>query len=183
MIGKFFAAPLAQLLAGICAALLAFAVVQTVRIEGFWFIDGYKASLAASERARKAHFDAHVQTIRNYRNAQKQAQIAEKARLARVKGEQERISDNVSQDYARDLAALRARYDRLRRQARAADGKAGGVAVSGIPDAAFGTDAAPGGDGFLAILRAADENTLKLMRLQEWITDQLGVVINESPGP
>lgn len=51
MIGKFFAAPLAQLLAGICAALLAFAVVQTVRIEGFLWIDGFKDTIEQKDEA------------------------------------------------------------------------------------------------------------------------------------
>lgn len=162
-----------------CIALLAVVAVQTARIEGLPIIGGgLKSSLTASERRSKAHFDAHVQTIRNYHAAQAEAARMEAARLKRVKGEQERISDNVSQDYARDLAALRARYDRLRRQARASAGSSGGVAMPDVPDAAFGTDATPGGDGFLAILRAADENTLKLMRLQEWITDQIAVPVN-----
>lgn len=161
-----------------CVALLAALAAQTARIEGFLWLDGYKASLAASERRTAAEHAAHVQTIRNYRTAQKQAEVEEAKRLARVKGEQERISENVSQDYARELDALRARYVRLRTQARTAGGASGGVAVPALPGAPGGPDAAPGSDGLLAILLAADENTLKLTKLQDWVARQTGVPVN-----
>lgn len=159
------------------AALVALGV-QTARIDGVGPFHGLKRSLAASERQTAAERSAHIATITRYRIAQDLAKQEEAKRLARVKGEQERISENVSQDYARELDALRARYVRLRTQARTAGGSSGGVAVPTVRDAPGGPDDAPGGDGLLTILQAADENTLKLTKLQDWVSRQTGVPVN-----
>lgn len=159
------------------AALVALGV-QTVRIDGLGPIRGLKGSLAASQRQVTAERSAHVQTITRYRIAQDLAQQEEAKRLARVQGEQERISDNVSQDYARELDALRARYARLRAQARTAGGAPSGVSVPAVPGSSGGTDAAAGSDRLLDVLLAADENTAKLIALQRWVAQQTGVVVN-----
>lgn len=161
-----------------CLILLAALGAQTARIEGFLWMDGYRASLAASERRTAAEHAAHAQTRLNYRNAQKQAEAAERDRLARVKGEQERISDHVSQDYARELDDLRARYARLRAQARAAGGAPGGVAMPSVPGSTVRADGTSGSDRLLDILLAADENTVKLLKLQDWVAQQTGVPTN-----
>jgi len=86
----------------------------------------------------------HSATKQAYRDAQEEAARMEAERIARVVEIQERITDEVRQDYSRDIAALRARADRLRREARAgAGGASGGLQVPAESNTASGTDATP----------------------------------------
>jgi hypothetical protein len=172
-----------------CIASLAIAGVaigaaglQTARIDGVPFIGGgLKAELAGARREAKAQLDAHVQTIRSYRAAQAAAAAAEDARLVRVATDQERISDDVSRDYARRFADLRARAERLRSEAGADAGSAADrQPVSVVPAAAGGAAAPAGGDGLSLDRRlTASEQALQLDALIDWVERQAGIDPNE----
>jgi hypothetical protein len=164
------------------AALLVLAIgiagVQTLRIDGGPLMGrGLMAELAQARQDAKTQFDAHVQTIRQYRAAQVAAAAADRARLARVSTDQERISDDVSQDYTRRLADLRARYERLRSEAPAGTGSAAsGQPVPGISAPAGGAAAPAGGDGFsLGRRLTASEQALQLDALIGWAERQHGI--------
>src|SRR6185369_14826758 len=65
----------------------------------------------------------------NYIAAQKAADDLAKQNVQRVTIEQQRISHEVSSDYARQLADLRARFDRLRAHSGTAPGQPQGPGV------------------------------------------------------
>ena len=160
-----------------------FAAVQTLRIDGGPFFGrGLLADAADARRQAKAQFTAHVTTIRNYFAAQEAAAAADRARLARVSADQERISDDVSQDLARRVAELRARAGRMRSEAAAgAGGAAGGQPVPGLSPAAGGAAAPAGGDGFSLERRlTASEQALQLDALIDWAERQHAIHPNSS---
>lgn len=140
----------------------------------------YKHQAEALRADLNTEVAAHRQTKAAYRAAQQAAEEAETARLARVKAQQEKITDDVSQDYSRRLAALRTRYDRMRAQSGTrADSAPGRVTVSGLPDAASGIDEAPGSDRFSLDRRmTASQQALQLDALIDWVERQAGVVPN-----
>ena len=127
----------------------------------------------AKTKVQVAH---HRETKRRYKAAQRAAQDAETARLIRVKAQQETINAHASQDYARRLADLRARFDGLRGRAGAgAGGARGGLAVSGVPAAPGGADGAAE-DGFsLAERFLASQQGIQLDELISWIERQHAV--------
>lgn len=164
--------------AGAIAALAIGGVaVQTARIDGFAFVEGYRPALTRATRQVDAERGAHRQTKANWIAAATAAEQAETARLARVERQQERISDDTARNYASELDALRARYNRLRAQAgTGAAGAADRVAVRGLSAAAGGADAAAGDDRFSLERRLnASEIALQLDALIDWIERQAGV--------
>ena len=99
---------------------------------------------------------AHARTIADHRRAAELARARDAAHAARVERDQAVISQEVSQDYAEKIAALRARYDALRLRRRT-DGPAGADPGPGraedLPQtalAAGGAAAAPGAQGLPA---------------------------------
>ncbi|WP_086733779.1 hypothetical protein [Erythrobacter colymbi] len=89
---------------------------------------------------------AHLGTIFNFIDASAEAQRRAKANAARVKAEQEEITDATLADLRSDHAALRLRFDRLRARAAAGDpGRADAAGLPGTGDAA-GRAAAASGD-------------------------------------
>lgn len=119
----------------IALALLAALAVQTARIDGFLWFDGYRQEvktlridLEATRKLRMEERANHIATKANYRAAQLRAAQLEQARLRSVQRQQEEVSHDVMQNYQRDLAAARARYERLRR-----DPGQGGAGVAGAP--------------------------------------------------
>lgn len=127
------------------------------------------------DREQSAHADTRAAgelLVANYRSAAETARADAEAARAKAAIEQQRISDEVSTDYERRLAGLRARYDRLRKDAAADNGSPGTGDLPRVPDPACQSDAGPDGAGFLAILSAADENTEKLIALQQWVREQ-----------
>jgi hypothetical protein len=101
---------------------------------------------------------AHLGTIANFLDASAEAQRQAEANVARVTAEQEAITDEVTRDLRSDLAAVTARFDRLRARdvARTDPGRAD---PAGLP----GTSAAPGraaGSAGDQDLRAARELSL-----------------------
>lgn len=124
-----------------------------------------------AERERDEAVAAYHATVKRYLTSQAEAEAAEKARLTRVRAEQERITDAVTSDYRQRLAAVRARYDRMRAQAdRGAPAR---VNVPGVPQAAGGTDEAASDPGFSLRARLiASEQAEQLVALQEWVRQQ-----------
>lgn len=167
LIASFFTGKGLKIALGALALVTIFATVQTIRIEGVWCSDveagekpaciirGFKQELqivridlAEAEAYGRAEAAKHKATKQAYREAQEEAAIAEAARLARVVAEQKEITSEVEADYRQRIAALRARADRLRREAEAnrgsgAAGAARDVQLSEAGDPASGTDEAP----------------------------------------
>ncbi|MGE5722448.1 MAG: hypothetical protein ACM3YM_08290 [Sphingomonadales bacterium] len=107
------------------------------------------------------------------------AKAEDAARAARVERDQSRVSQEVSNDFQKQLADLRRRDDALRlsRRAAAADsGGGGGAPVPGLPDAARGADGPAGQDGLPAAdALIASEQALRLKALQDWVRGQAGI--------
>lgn len=128
-----------------------------------WLWRGKERAEDARDRAR-AEVAAMI-------DAQRVAERVEAERNRRKVAAQERVNADVKADYARRLADLRARYERLRAQAGRSPGS---VAVPAFPDAASGTDEAPGSDG-LSRAMMASEQALQLDALITWIEQQRAV--------
>lgn len=89
---------------------------------------------------------AHLGTISNFIDASKEAKRDAEANAARVKAEQEKITDATLADLRSDHAALRLRFDRLRaRDATGADPRrADAAGLPGAGDAPGRAAPAPG---------------------------------------
>ena len=90
---------------------------------------------------------AFGQTVLNYRAAAAQAEAADKANAARVKAQQDQISQEQSDDYEARLAAARAEYQRLRGASTGNPGSGTGADMSSVPAASVGSGEAAGQDG------------------------------------
>lgn len=137
-------------LGSLLVALIGFVVALLIQIHGLPFVGGgLIARLDRMTDLRKAEAANHRQTKTNFRQAMAEAKRMELARIARVKAENERINAYAKDDFQRRAAALRARFDSLRSQARARAESAGGaVSVPGLPTPLFGFDEAASEDGF-----------------------------------
>lgn len=104
-----------------------------------------RADLAASEKLVEDTQIAHLGTITNFIDASNKAKADAEANAARVKAEQERITDATLADLRVDNANLRARFDRLRARdaARTDPGRADPAGVPGTGNTAGRADAAP----------------------------------------
>jgi len=101
--------------------------------------------LAASEKLVEATQLAHLGTIANFIDASDEAQRQAEANAARVRAEQEVINDEVTRDLRSDLAAVSARFDRLRaRNAAANPGRADPAGLPAAGNAAGRIAGAPG---------------------------------------
>jgi hypothetical protein len=161
-----FSAITAKVFGGLALAFLAFATVQTIRIEGVWCSDvdagekpaclvrGFKQELqivridlAQAEANHLAEVSKHKATKQAYREAQEEAARIQAEIIEAEVARQERITDEVRKSYQQRIAALRARADRLRDEAAAAGAGAGGsaypVRVPLTGDTAPGTGEAP----------------------------------------
>lgn len=104
-------------------------------------------------------------------------------RKVRVMKAQNDITVEISNGYATDLADLRSRYQRLRAQANSGRGRASSVPV--VPPTTSGFNVCTGYPGLLCVptetavdlMQQADENTLKLVRLQQWVGKQVTVPV------
>lgn len=200
-----FSALTAKVFGGLALAFLAFAIVQTIRIEGVWCSDderpaclirGFKQELAivrvdfaeADARAR-AEAAKHKATKQAYREAQEEAARLEAERIERVIARQQEITSEVEADYRQRIAALRARADRLRAQVAApargsgAAGAAGDMQLPEAGDPAARTDEAPDCRAFPApdamteirCREIAEEQAVQLRSLIMWVQRQFGV--------
>jgi hypothetical protein len=146
--------------------LAGFGLVQTVRIEGALWIDGYKADLAACERDKAALVAAQAE-------AQERAVQARMAEQQRLQTLAEKADDELEEARRDALADARAYIERMRPESRLRGG--GTVAASEDSDTGVTvpTDAAPIVDGELVLVAATDvlictDNTVKLEVWQEW---------------
>lgn len=149
-----------------------------------WLWHGKNDALEGKARAEHQitlEIASHRATKQAYRTAQAQAQQAEKARLVRVQAEYERNNADAKQGYARNIADLDARYQRLRDQERARTIAFGATANQPVSEAtavscrAFG---APCTDELLAALKDAEETAIRLVALQALAKRQGGVPVN-----
>ena len=141
------------------------------------------AARAATERAQAAHI-LFAERVRA-----KAEEIARKAleRARRVEADQDRITQEIAHDHEMQLAALRARYERLLRE-RAGGAGAGGAGdaagLPALPPPARGADGAAGPDRLpqpagrkldLAERLLCSEQALRLLHLQAWAREQSGL--------
>lgn len=116
-----------------CALVLGWLLVFT--------LPALRGDLAKAQAAIKAERAAHQDTVNSFRAASAEAQRKAEAHVARVRAEQEEISDAILSDYRGRLAAVTARFERLRARAAGAGADPGGAGRARLPAAA----AAPGG--------------------------------------
>ena len=110
-----------------------------------------------------------------YETAQREAAALNKAKVDKIEARSQEITADVANDYASDLARLRAELGRVRGKDAPAQSAANGAGSGQTGEPAQGADGAdelplPPQD----LLRAA-EIELQLMHLQDWITRQLAV--------
>lgn len=156
-----------------------------------------QADLAASEQLVEDTQLAHLGTIDNFIDASNQAQDEAEANAARVKAEQERITDATLADLRVDNASLRARFDRLRARNAAADdpGRADPAGLPSTAGPAGRADAAPANPDLrptgelseqplcpaglvcltIAEAQAASEDAHRHNRLIDWVFGQSAV--------
>ena len=152
-----------------------------------WRLDGRSAerdaARAAAERAEARHL-LFAERVRA-----KAEEISRKAleRARRVEAEQDRISQETAHEYESQLAALRARYERLLREragGTGAGGAGGSPGLPALPAPARGADGAAGPDRLpqpaeaelsLAERLLCSEQALRLLHLQAWVREQEGV--------
>lgn len=163
------------------------AVVGTVLPAFMWMalvtVPARDRTIAETEQLLTDTQLAHLGTITNFIDASAEAQRQAEANALRVAAEQEAITDATLADYRADLAALRARFDRVRaRDAAGADPRRADPA--GLPSAgdAAGRAAAPTGEdrlpaGHLTLADAliASEQALQLNALIDWVEKQSAV--------
>ncbi|AHE52652.1 hypothetical protein [Sphingomonas sanxanigenens] len=138
-----------------------------------------RGTLAGVKAERDAEKAAHTQTVVNYRRAAAEAEASDQANARRVETQQKEITDAVSTDYQSQLAAVRARYERLQSASRPDPGGRASPSVPGVPPTAGGSDAAAPQAGLPAAdALTATEQALQLQALQEWARRQAAVDVN-----
>ena len=167
--------------------------VLVVLVNSFITIPSLRNQIDRVTAERDAERAAHEGTVVAFIAATQQAQREAEANAARVAAEQEDINDEIIRDHRADLAALRARYERLLQSAQAAaadPGRTGAAGLPGLPDTSGRADAAPGEDrlpaaGELSLADAllASEQALQLDALIRWIERQQAVRFTPEPQP
>ncbi len=137
-----------------------------------------RGTLADAKADLEAEKTAHLGTIANYRSAAHEAARKDAENVLRVKGEQAKITEDVSHDYQIALADLRARYDRLRAAPRANTGSSGATGLPTIPSSTSGLDGGTDQAGFSAQdAFIASAQALQLQALQAWVKAQSSVSV------
>lgn len=124
----------------------------------------------------QAAFDT---TVANYRAAAEKARADDLANVARVKAEQEAITERITDEYQDRIASADARYERLRANAEAYRSSARESGVPDTSDAACRAYAGTGCEGLPALLKAAQDNTDQLLALQDWTRAQALVEVSD----
>ncbi len=159
-----------KLVAGLCALLL---LALLVNDRNRW-----KATASLRQQQVVAEKAAHSATVANYRAAVEQARQADAANVARVKAEQSAINERTADDYESRIAAARAVYERLQREARspAHSGAGGAAPVPGLPPSAGADAQGPGEIGLPHSDRLlATEQAIQLDELITWVRAQAAV--------
>lgn len=97
----------------------------------------------------------HLGTIFNFIDASAEAQRQAQANVARVEAQQEAINHEVTRDLRSDLAAVTARFDRLRARYAAA-GNPRGADAAGLPQARDAAGGIAGAAAHQDLLTAGD---------------------------
>ena len=120
---------------------------------------------------------AFAGTVANYRAAAEAARSADRANAERVAAAQRAINERTADDYQTRLAAVRARAERLRGGASAADpGRGGAAPVSGVSVAPGGIAQGPGQDRLSDPDRlTATEQAIQLDELIAWVKAQAAI--------
>ena len=146
--------------------------------------DTARASATTWETSAKDWQAARDELANSTRQASLAAAQADKANAARVAAELDKVKERTANDYQDRLADSRAALERLRRDLAAAGAQTdpGGGGAAAVPPAlgarcrAFG---AADCDALLAalpdLLSAAEDNTAKLIALQDWARSMLAV--------
>lgn len=160
-------------------------------------------TIASTEKLLEATQLAHLSTIDNFLDASAQAKRDAEANVARVTAQQEAITDATTRDLRSDLAAVSARFDRLRARdaARLAAGNADPAGLPGAGGAPGRAAGAPGAEnlrapgelsacppGFVCLTidqaHRASEDAHRHVRLIDWIEAQSAVRFTpEGPRP
>lgn len=154
----------------LCAVALAVAIGAAGRFRA-------ERDAARAERdAARADTRAFVEQARAATEA---AHRADLQNTNRVRAEQDAISKKVVTDYEMELAAVRARVERLRKDTAAGADRGAGAAVS-APGPPAGTAGTPAGEGGLPPLSDEDaliatEQALQLDALIDWVEQQAAV--------
>ena len=177
---------------------IGFAVLAFIRVPAL------ERQIAAITAERDAEAAAHAGTVTAFLDATRQAEAEAEANALRVQLEQEIITDATVQYLEGDLAALRARFDRLRAaSARAAASSAPAADLPGTSHAAGRIDpaapdhhlrtagalsaaaACPIGLVCLTIdeAEAASEDAHRFNRLIDWVIAQSKVRFAPEPQP
>lgn len=160
--------------------------------------------LSEARGAVSAERAAHATTITNMQAARAEAARLDATNMVRVQAEQAAINRSIEDDYQVHIAALRARFERLRANSAARGGGGRGATMSGISDTTSGADGAAGQDRLSAGLTPstasrspspdggglsdddaliASEQALQLEALQAWVRAQSAVNINQANAP
>lgn len=152
--------------------ILGFAIPWLYGIAGLLVITvGMGIAVKVQSARLNTEKEAHAVTRAQLKAFKAETERIGKEAEARVKQafeKQERITGEVKNSYEKRLAALNAKYRRLR------DDRAstGGGAVPAVPDASRPVDDAARDTRLLEVLRYAEEQTAKLVELQEWVRQQ-----------
>ena len=147
--------------------LVIFALVAFCLLQRSWHAD------TAHERdnwrqAAKGWQTALQRTEINYRNAADRAAIKQQAKIAAVKAQQAQINERVVHDLEKSRDAADARYSRLLATKAATDPRRTGTAeMSAFAEATCRAVAATDCDAIPALLKAAQDNTDKLITRQD----------------
>lgn len=149
---------------GLAALFAIIAIVQTVSLDGFLWIDGARDKLETARTNLNECRAGRTADRAAYTQAQRDAAAKNQAEVQRIESEQQRITSNVEAD-------LSARLERLRRELRAkgaapprpAESAAAGPAVPSAPGAAEAARVCVSPEQFL--LGAEYEE-----KLDQWIT-------------
>lgn len=163
----------------------------------FVIAPGLRAQRDEAQAALAAETAAFDQTIVNIATASAEAERQAQANVARVTAEQEAITDEVTRDLRSDLAAVSARFDRLRARdaARTDPGRAGAAGLPGAGAAPGRAAGAPGDQdlraareltacppGFVCLTidqaQRASEDAHRHNRLIDWVIPQGAVRFN-----
>jgi hypothetical protein len=123
---------------------------------------------------------AHELTVSGYRKAAAEAKAADLENVARVQAEQATITERIEDEYQGKLATAADRYDRLRAQAAAYSGSPRTADMSEASEATCRAYAGTDCDGIPALLKAAQDNTDKLIGLQAWTAAQASVAFGDT---
>lgn len=171
-----FSAFTSKIFGGIAVAALIAAGIQSCRLDRAVDQRDRARALATAERS------AHLQTQANYRFAALQFAAIAAANIQRVQSERDTITERKLHELQIARVAADARYRRLLATAAEADRRsASDPDLSAIADATCRAYAGTGCHELPARLKAAQDNTDLLIKLQGWVLEQAAVVTSPVP--